>query len=109
MLLEPAARYDLTDVTYHLNDLDLIGDIPVHLATSTARNEDVNEQVISVTLRYSMSTSSEWSNSHGFTQGVSMSVKAGIPMFVENEWTISQEMNFDYGYGGSYTETVEMR
>ncbi len=50
LLLEPAVHYHLTDVTYYLNELDLIGDKPVHLATATFINRDINEHVISQTL-----------------------------------------------------------
>ena len=38
-----------------------------------------------------------------------MSVTAGIPLFVDTTWEVSAEQTFEYSYGESYSETIEVR
>ena len=38
-----------------------------------------------------------------------MSVTAGIPFFTEIGWEVSAEETFEYAYGESYSETIEVR
>ena len=59
-------------------------------------------------MSYVLSTN-EWENSYGFTIGVLMSVTAGIPFFTEVGWEVSAEETFEYAYGESYSETIEVR
>ena len=60
-------------------------------------------------MSYVFFSTSEWENSYGFTIGVAMSVTAGIPLFVETGWEVSAEETFEYSYGESHTETIEVR
>ena len=45
----------------------------------------------------------------GFAIGVAMSVTAGIPFFAEVGWEVSAEQTFEYSYGESHSETIEVR
>ena len=38
-----------------------------------------------------------------------MSVTAGIPFFADVGWEISAEQTFEYSYGESHLETMEVR
>ncbi len=54
-------------------------------------------------------STNEWQYTEGMNIGAVMSVTAGIPLFVEVGWEISAEANFEYSYGESHTETIQVR
>ncbi len=45
----------------------------------------------------------------GFNLGAAMSVSAGIPLFVDVGWEITAELTYEYSFGQSYSETIEIR
>ena len=50
--LVEATNYVMTDVTYYMDELEVLEDTPVHLANVTLVNNDVNDPVIVHTLTY---------------------------------------------------------
>ena len=86
----PVTRYILNDISYMLDDRQLLSQEPQVLARTSLINNGVTSQMVSRTITYSYQETHSWSTTFGLEVGVSATVTAGVPMVATTSVSISQ-------------------
>ena len=92
-----------------LDRLETMDERPVVLGEAGGTNNTNYLADVAVSVTYTRTKTSIWSNSTSFTTGFSYSVTAGIPeLFNTARWTISHESNRNTAMGAENTESVQI-
>ena len=95
-------------VEYMFDRLEKVDATPIILGESGGTNNTNYLSDIAVSVTYTLTTMSTWSNSTSFTTGFSLALSASIPKLFDVESTVTAEFNRTTAMGAENTESTQL-